>query len=124
MKILCSIILILILVSIFGYFIKTGYQTKFSKDKWCYKSDLEYPYRNEMIKDLLANHKLIGLKYQDLINLIGTPESNYTNNDHEIYYEIEIKFGINIDPISSKTLGFKLSKDSLITNYKLYIYKK
>lgn len=36
-------------------------------------SGTEYPYRNSMLKDLIANYKLKGLKKDEVEDLLGAP---------------------------------------------------
>ncbi len=36
-------------------------------------SGTEYPYRNRMLKDLIANYKLKGLKKDEVEYLLGAP---------------------------------------------------
>ena len=37
-------------------------------------SQPDYLYRNEMLKDLISNHSLKGLKKDELIDLLGQPD--------------------------------------------------
>ena len=95
-------------------------QIKFEKTHWNYQSDIDYPYRDKMIKDLTTNHKLIGLKYSELINLLGMPRGTY---DSDIWYEIYTSYGW-LDPDHSRTLDFVISKDSIVTTYKVNDWKR
>ncbi len=47
-------------------------EEKFDKTKWVTKNNLDYPYRNEMLKDLVYNTKLKGLKQDEVFNLLST----------------------------------------------------
>lgn len=88
---------------------------KFDKAKWQEQGDLRiYTHRKSMLHDLINNHKLTGLSYGQLINLIGEPE-NYTEKEKDIlYYDIETDYGNDIDPIYTMTLQFKLTNDSTV----------
>jgi len=48
-------------------------QEKFDKIRWSTMSGTEYPYRNRMLKDLIANYKLKGLKKDEVEYLLGAP---------------------------------------------------
>lgn len=100
-------------------------EIKFDKVKWDEQPDLAFtpPYRNKMLKDLTTNYKLEGLKYSEIISLLGAP------NFHDIAsasfgYDIVVEYGLDIDPIYSKTLDFTLSKDSVIASFKVNEWKK
>jgi hypothetical protein len=99
--------------------------SKFEKSKWIQTDDIEnYPFRDRMIKDLTSNHKLKGLTYSQLIDLIGKPHGNIQNDSNWISYPIKIKYGGDIDPIYTKYLTFKLSKDSVVIDFKINEWKK
>ena len=98
---------------------------KFDKIQWLECSDLgQYPKRNRLVNDLLENHKIKGLSYKQVIDLIGEPEKNITGENNEIHYQILIEYGSDIDPIYTKTLILKLDKDSSITSFKVNEWKK
>jgi len=99
---------------------ETG-QLKFDKTKWDTKDDIEFPYRNKMLNDLTTNYKLVGLKYREILKLLGEPDYRDTIS---FGYRLIEDFGSDIDPIYSKNLAFKLDKDSIITSYKIEEWKK
>ena len=76
-----------------------------------------------MVNDLTKNYKLVGLKYNQLIKLLGEPESKYSTGDSTIFYTIEEYYGLDIDPISGSDLVFKLSPDSTITSFSILKFK-
>lgn len=97
---------------------------KFNKAEWAKQSSdpQNYPARNNMLKDLTKNHKLIGLTYWELVGLLGYPEhSDYMDTD-TYYYTIQTDYGFNIDPVYIKNLEFQL-KDSVVVDYKIKEYK-
>jgi len=98
---------------------------RFDKTEWLSGDGIEnYPYRNKMINDLLTNYKLKGLPYNQLIDLIGKPQSNIQNDSNWISYPIKINYGYDIDPIYTKYLTFKLSRDSVVIDFKINEWKK
>ncbi len=53
---------------------------KFDKEKWAMQETDDFPYRDKMLEDLVANVKLKGLKKQAVLDLLGQPsriDSNY-----------------------------------------------
>jgi len=98
---------------------------KFNKIQWLEHSDIEqYPNRNRMVNDLMSNHKLKGLSYKQITDLIGEPEKNITGENNEIYYQILTEYGSDIDPVHTKTLILILDNDSTITDFKIDEGKK
>ncbi len=98
-------------------------EIKFDKTKWDKQPDLGFtpPYRNKMLPDLTKNYKLVGLKYSQLIEILGKP--NFVDKN-SLGYAIIIDYGHDIDPIYTKNLYFTISKDSLITSLQVEEWKK
>ena len=93
-------------------------EQKFDKSKWGSQVDKTYPQRNLMIKDLINNHTLKGLKKEEVYNLLGEPSR--TNNGY-LYYTIDQQFFPNTSwPIHTKTLVIKLTKDSTVEWRKIH----
>jgi hypothetical protein len=91
------------------------HHTKFTREDWDYGDGLEFPFRNNMVDDLLQNHKLKGLKYQEVIHLLHRPQ---LSNANEMIYEIE-----EITKKGKTTYVKKLIlslKDSVVTDAKIY----
>lgn len=95
---------------------------KFNKRKWNEADDPGFPppARNRMLADLLHNYKLKGLKYNELIDLLGQPNAHDSTS---INYDIVIRYA-GIDPNYVKSLTFDLSKDSVITAYHVEEWKE
>ena len=74
-----------------------------------------------MLKDLTTEHKLVGLKYSQLIELLGEPNFNDSSS---LAYKIIEDYGHDIDPVYTKNLDFTFLKDSTITSFKVYEWKK
>ena len=98
-------------------------EIKFDKVKWDDQPDLAFtpPYRKKMLKDLTANYKLVGLKYSEIISLLGAPNFH---DSLSFGYDIIIDYSSDIDPVYTKTLDFTFSKDSIITSFKINEWKK
>ena len=75
-----------------------------------------------MLNDLVKNHKLKGLTYQQLIDLLGTP-GNFSDNDDTVRYEIFTGFESDIDPAYGKNLNLTLGADSIVASYKISEWK-
>jgi hypothetical protein len=90
---------------------------KFDKIKWAIKRDNEYPHRDKMLNDLIANYKLKGLKKEEVVELLGAP--NRTDNGH-LFYTIAQETLANILPLHTKTMVIKLTKDSTVEWRKIH----
>ncbi|MBT1689142.1 hypothetical protein [Dawidia soli] len=98
-------------------------EKKFEKTGWTAKTDSNFPpnKRGEMLSDLLSSRKLVGLKYADVIALLGTPDGIDSSS---VSYEIEIDYGSDIDPIYRKDLYLFTTRDSIISSYEIKEWKK
>jgi hypothetical protein len=91
---------------------------KFDKSRWNEKSDANFPSkaRQEMLNDLLSNHILVGLKYANVVTLLGSPDGV---DSGRVFYKIEIDYGGDIDPAYTKDLYLFTTKDSIIRSYEI-----
>ena len=97
---------------------------KFDKVKWAEVADLmTFPNRKSMIDDLTNSFQLKGKRYKEIIELLGQPQGK-GDNDLKIFYDIEVDYGSDIDPVYSKTLTFQFDKDSIVTTFKVEEWKK
>ena len=76
----------------------------FDKAKWKVKGDLNYPQRESMIDDLMANHLHNNLKYSEVKTLLGEPENINVKDSSIIGYTVMEDYGWDIDPVETKTL--------------------
>lgn len=95
---------------------------KFNKAGWNTKDDFDYPNRELMVNDLVKNHQLKGLTYQQLLDSVG--QLSLDTATHEGYYDIVIDFGSDIDPVYTKDLVVKFNKDSVVTGFEIKEWKK
>ena len=89
---------------------------KFDKIKWQTKDDDTYPYRNEMLEDLIINITLKGLQKAKLIELLGPP----TRVDGNYLFYTVVEPHISIITLSNKSLVIKLNKDSTVEWRKIH----
>jgi hypothetical protein len=116
---------IIIFVFIFILFSCKGRhnQEKFDTAKWTEQEDPLFPpkQRQLMLDDLITNHKLEGLTYQQLIGILGIPDNK---DDTSLSYKIIVDYSKDIDPVYTKDLDFSFSKDSLIKSFRILEWKK
>ena len=95
----------------------------FGKEKWTSRTDPAFPppYRSRMTVDLTKNHELVGLKYRELVEMLGVPDYK---DSVSLSYMIIVKYGHDIDPVYTKNLDFTFSKDSIITSFRFEEWKK
>ena len=98
-------------------------EIKIDKSKWNEQTDPLFPstYRLKMLNDLTSNYKLLGLKYSQLIGLLGVPDNQ---DKSTLSYNIVVDYGHEIDPVYVKELDFIFSKDSVIKSFNVHEYKK
>ncbi|WP_374948546.1 hypothetical protein [Mucilaginibacter sp.] len=90
---------------------------KFDRRGWDDGDGISWPNRNGMLDDLLATHKLKGMKYKEVINLLRYPQWNsYT--DRSFKYEINCKMD-RLDTVYAKYLVLYLNKDSVVNDVKV-----
>ena len=98
---------------------------KFDKAKWQEQGDCRiYEHRKSMLNDLTKNYKINGLSYRQLINLIGEPDNDSSDEKDILYYTIETDYGSDIDPVYAKTLQINLTKDSTVKSFIINEWKK
>ncbi len=85
--------------------------------KWAQTTGIEYPYRDNMLADLINNYTLKGLKKDEVFNLLGEPDR--IDNGH-LFYTIVKKYFANVYPIYTKTLVIKLTSDSTVEWRKIH----
>ena len=95
---------------------------KFNKRQWDSVGDLEsYPYRKDMLSDLITNHQIKDLTYHQVIDSLGSP-GNYSDKKDSIIYNITTEYGY-LDPKSGEYLAIGFNKDSIATGFKVVDWK-
>ena len=76
-----------------------------------------------MVKDLVKNVPLKGMKYRDVLELLGPPQYPW---DHvmKIQYVIEDDFGSDIDPVYSQWLTMRFNMDSMVRSVEVEEWRK
>ena len=99
-------------------------EKKFDKEKWVEVADLmTFPNRKYMINDLVKNFQLKGKTYNEIIELLGQSQSDM-NSEHQIFYDVDINYGFDIDPVYTKILLLQFDKDSIVKNFEVREWKK
>lgn len=100
-------------------------QINFDSEKWKIEKDLEtYPYREEMLNDIIDNNLFIGDNYKTVIDSLGQPENILIKEKNKLYFIIETDYGWDIDPVYTKYLKLTMGNDSTITKVEIYEWKK
>ena len=89
---------------------------KFDKTKWAHYDELYGPDRDLMGEYLVKTHKLIGLTYRQMLQLLGAP-ANYTGTTNT-YYKLATEFD-GTEPVSEKNLNIQFNKDSVIISVEI-----
>nr|WP_157535854.1 hypothetical protein [Mucilaginibacter sp. L294] len=89
----------------------------FDRFGWNDGDGLTFPKRYMMVDDLLATHKLVGLKFSNVVGLLHYPD-RFSYDRLSFHYEITRKMS-GIDTLYTKNLVFTMGKDSVITSVKV-----
>ena len=113
-----------IFLLVIALFISCHNEQKFDKAKWAEVADLmTFPNRKYMITDLIKNYKIKGESYIRIIDLLGQPQSSM-NSKHEVFYDIKVNYGFDIDPVYTKVLILQFNNDSIVQTFEVKEYKK
>src|ERR1700722_14944575 len=107
---------LILCIVLFAFIVSCKQRMRFDKEKWSIQDDIDDagPYRDAMLDDLIQNHKLKGLTYKGLTDLLGKP----LIEDSGVFYDIIVHWDV-IDPDYTKTIEFKFTKDSIVSDFKV-----
>jgi hypothetical protein len=95
---------------------ETAVKSTFNKEKWSVKEGEDYPYRAQMLEEIVYNDTIRTLHKNEILALLGEPDR--TNEGH-LYYLIAQK-RLGFWTLHSKTLVIKLSDDDTIDWIKIH----
>ena len=94
------------------FYVDSWKQFHFDKVAWQTKGDLNlYPERPKIVDGIIENLMFVGQHISTITNFLGEPNQKEQN---EITYNIDTKYGSDIDPVSSTYLTINFDKDSII----------
>lgn len=115
---------ILLLLAITVTIYSCQQKQKFEKTKWAEVADLmTFPHRKYMIDDLVQNYQLKGKTYHELVELLGQPQSKL-DSTLQVFYDIDVDYGWDIDPVYTKTLSIVFDKDTIVKSFEVQEWKK
>jgi hypothetical protein len=82
----------------------------FDSAKWKTRQGQEFPYRAQMLDDLVQSKKLKGLKKSDVLNLLGEPSRTDKNY---MFYEVS-RDKIEFFTLRAKTLVLRFSPEDTV----------
>jgi outer membrane protein assembly factor BamE (lipoprotein component of BamABCDE complex) len=96
-----------------------GSGSKFDRQKWSYGDGLEYPLRDQIVDDLMKNHHITGLTFDQVIDSLGSPQRRdslkFTYQILDNSFEFAQK-----DAIRKKNLIVYFNKDSVAVKFEIY----
>ncbi|MCF6133211.1 hypothetical protein [Flavobacterium wongokense] len=95
---------------------KTTGRIAFDWKKWQTKEDKDYPYRNDMIDDLIASDTIKKLSKAKILSILGEPDR--IDNNY-FFYQIDQE-RIGSWPITTKTLVIKIKNDETVEWVKIH----
>jgi hypothetical protein len=91
---------------------------KFDKSLWLKNQQKDcYKDREKMLYNLLDNHKIKGLKYSEIEELLGRVEIVSTSHSKYIIYTVTTKKDTTIEKKYSKELIIFLDRDSIAQSF-------
>jgi outer membrane protein assembly factor BamE (lipoprotein component of BamABCDE complex) len=93
--------------------------SKFDREKWSYGDGLDYPLRNDIVEDLMANHHIKGLNYRQIIDSLGSPQRR---DSLKFTYQIidnSYNYGKK-QPVHKKNLIVYFNRDSVAVKFEIY----
>lgn len=100
-------------------------QLTFDSKKWKAYRDLDqYPFRELMLRDIVENKRLIGLRYQSVVDSLGRPENCTDKKGEELWYPVTVDYGSDIDPVYTKHLTLTLNTDSTVESVEIREWRK
>jgi hypothetical protein len=94
----------------------TESEISFNKEKWSEKIGPDYPYRDQMLNDLVYNDTIRELNKDEIIELLGQPDKI---NEGHLYYLVTKK-SLGPWPLHTKNMVIKLSEDNSIEWIKIH----
>jgi outer membrane protein assembly factor BamE (lipoprotein component of BamABCDE complex) len=95
-----------------------GNGSKFDRKKWSYGDGLEYPLRDDIVDDLMKNHHIKGLTFDQVIDSLGSPQRRdslkFTYQILDNSFEFAQK-----GPIRKKNLIVYFNKDSVAVKFEI-----
>jgi hypothetical protein len=91
-------------------------EISFDASKWSVKKDMDYPFRNQMLHDLMENDTLKKMKKDSILELLGQPERI---NENHLYYMIEQE-RLGFWPLHSKFLVIKFDDNGDVVFVKIH----
>ena len=110
-----------VLIGLFSFLTITGCSNAnlFSREKWSYGDGLEFPLRNEIVDDLIANHHIKGLNFRQVIDSLGSPQRRdslkFTYQIQDNSFDFARK-----KPAHKKSLIVYFNKDSVAVKFEIY----
>ena len=95
---------------------KVTTEISFDKTKWRVKEGSNYPYRDQMLHDIVYNDTVRTLNKQKILELLGEPDKI---NEGYLYYRIT-QTRLGTWPLHTKTMVIKLSDDNSIEWIKIH----
>ncbi|RUS45857.1 hypothetical protein [Cohnella sp. AR92] len=92
---------------------------KFEHQNWIEaKDNASWKIRKSMAQDLINRQLLENMNKNQVIRLLGDPETFADVPENEMYYTIEEKYGYDIDPIRLEYLIVKLkTEEKVVESY-------
>lgn len=92
------------------------YESEFDPERWKVKEGKDYPFREEMLQDLVYQQQLKGLTKEELLQLLGEPDRSHQGF---LYYRVAQK-RLGLWPLHTTSLVIELSADSIVKTRRIH----
>ncbi len=104
------------------FYVETFKKFKFDIPDWEGTDSFnDHPGRAKILDGVLENVMFEGQHLSSILHILGRPDFS---DSAQITYNIEVKYGSDIDPVFIKNLSINFNKDSIITSKRLVEIKK
>lgn len=90
--------------------------TTFDADKWSIKKGQDYPYREQMYRDIAYNDTVRSLSKSEIMALLGEPDRI---QEGHLYYQVS-QTRIGFWPLHTRSLVIKITDDDSIEWIKIH----
>ena len=88
---------------------RTENEIPFDSAKWNIKEGKTYPFRDQMLHDIVYNYTIRSLNKSEILKLLGEPDRS---TDGHLYYTIK-QTRLGAWPMHTKSMVIKLSADTV-----------
>jgi hypothetical protein len=83
------------------------------------RNDFFHPNAESVTYNLLNKNLRIGMSYTDLKKFLRSPDRSQDLPPNTLAYDLTVRYGSGIDPVSHKRILIELTPDSLLKSFRI-----